>query len=142
MRLGFKQLRNKSQLRDWTDIRDMLGDTFLDAIERMPPRSPTAANTSTLGQVLPGGRPRSYRKLLWRLAMRRCRSQPNRQNARTGRNDCRILITRGAVSDVKATEFPDFLEQHVEALQRRVEEHPTPLTKRLNKAAARYNWAD
>lgn len=139
MRLGPKQLRNKSQLRDWSDIRDMLGDAFLDAIERMPlttdwnhARWPThplrgKGHTENCSSALP------------------CDVAEADRTAKMRELDAIVaglVITHGAVSDITAKEFPDVLEQHVEALRRLVEEPPTPLAERLNKATTRYKWAD
>ena len=35
MRLGSKQLRNRFEMRNWQDIRDMIGDAFTDSLARI-----------------------------------------------------------------------------------------------------------
>lgn len=50
-----------------------------------------------------------------------------------------LFITRAAIhSDVPADEFEEFMERHVEALQRLIEEHSVPLEDRISKAQGRY----
>ena len=51
-----------------------------------------------------------------------------------------LFISRAAASGVTADEFSDFMENHVNALQRASEEHPVPLNERIDKAAALYRW--
>ncbi len=49
-----------------------------------------------------------------------------------------IFITRAAISDVPADEFEVFMEKHVEALLRLVEEHSISVEERFSKAQGRY----
>ncbi|WP_419740284.1 hypothetical protein [Ruegeria sp.] len=49
-----------------------------------------------------------------------------------------LFVTRAAISDVTADEFNNFLEHHIEALVRIVNEHTTPLEERLAKSRGKY----
>jgi len=49
-----------------------------------------------------------------------------------------LFITRAAISGVSADEFDEFMEGHIEALSRLVDEHSIPLGERIVKARERY----
>ncbi|WP_264211152.1 hypothetical protein [Leisingera thetidis] len=51
-----------------------------------------------------------------------------------------LLVSRAAASEVKPHEFGEFLDGHIEAIRRMFDEHPTPLTGRIAKAARRYRF--
>ncbi|MBO9475464.1 hypothetical protein J7413_18115 [Shimia sp. R10_1] len=49
-----------------------------------------------------------------------------------------LFITRAAISGVSAEGFVEFMETHVEALERLAAEHPQPIAERIAKAGAKY----
>ncbi|WP_264211169.1 hypothetical protein [Leisingera thetidis] len=51
-----------------------------------------------------------------------------------------LLVSRAVASEVKPHEFRDFLDSHVETLQRQSDEHPVPIEERLGKAVGRYRF--
>ncbi len=51
-----------------------------------------------------------------------------------------LFVSRAAASGVKPEEFRDFIDTHVEALQRQSDEHPLAIDERLEKAASRYRF--
>ncbi|OWU66386.1 hypothetical protein ATO2_18895, partial [Roseovarius sp. 22II1-1F6A] len=149
LRLGSKQLRNKFQLRDWDDIRAMLGDAFTDAVKRVRYCTPTSDQN----------RARWPEHELWRqfelvigndLTANRSGVLPSivaeaNRTAKMRELDTQLaglLVTRAAISGVTAGEFAEFVDRHVEALRLHVNEHPQPLAERLRKATARYRWTD
>jgi hypothetical protein len=51
-----------------------------------------------------------------------------------------LFVSRAAISDVQQDEFYEFMERHIDALQRYSDEHPKALEERLQKASGRYRW--
>ncbi|MBO9409404.1 hypothetical protein J7399_18350 [Shimia sp. R9_1] len=49
-----------------------------------------------------------------------------------------LFVTRVAISGVSAEEFPEFMANHVEALERLAADHPQPIAERIAKAGAKY----
>lgn len=149
LRLGSKQLRDKFQLHNWADIRNILGDAFTDAVQRIRYCAPTRDQN----------RARWPTHALWRQmesvigndlaencsGVLPCDVADANRTAKMRELDAQLaglLVTRAAVSGVTADDFRDFLDGHTTALQRQVDEHPTPLVERLAKATARYRWTD
>ncbi|WP_328803219.1 hypothetical protein [Oceanomicrobium pacificus] len=145
MRLGSKQLRNKFEIRDWQDLQDVIGDAFTDALGRMRYCVPTPDSN----------RARWPTHELWSRfegvvendLMANCAGvlpsdviQANRA-AKMRELDAQLaglFVTRAAMSEVTAEAFPEFLESHVEALLRQMQEHPVSLADRIAKAGAKY----
>tara|TARA_R110002094_G_scaffold200383_2_gene172065 strand:- start:1954 stop:3105 length:1152 start_codon:yes stop_codon:yes gene_type:complete len=145
MRLGSKQLRNRFELRNWDDIRDTIGDAFTDATSRVRCCEPTHDRNRARWPV----------HSLWRLfesvigndlQHNCCGVLPSdvihaNRAAKMREIDaqlCGLFVTRAAISGVQADAFEGFMENHVNALLRYCEEHPTSLDERLGKAKARY----
>ena len=149
LRLGSKQMRNRFELRNWQDVRDTMGDAFTDAIKRIRYCDPTHDRN----------RARWPAHDLWRLfemiigndlQHNCCGVLPSdvihaNRAAKMREIDAQLsglFVTRAAISHVSAKAFEEFMEHHIEALQRIVGEHPTSLEERLAKAQARYRLAD
>ncbi|SMD13050.1 hypothetical protein [Primorskyibacter flagellatus] len=149
LRLGSKQLRNRFELRNWQDIRSTIGDAFTDATKRIRYCEPTHDRN----------RARWPAHDLWRmfdavigndLRHNCCGVLPSdvihaNRAAKMRELDaqiCGLFVSRAAISGVSAEEFSDFMETHVEALLRTVEEHSASLEERLAKAQNRYRLAD
>ena len=145
MRLGSKQLRNRFEMRNWQDVRDIIGDAFTDALGRIRYCMPTADRN----------RARWPTHELWRQfeavvgndLLQNCAGvlpsdviQANRA-AKMRELDAQLaglFVTRAAISGVSAEGFSDFLESHSDVLGRLVEENAAPLKERLAKARWRY----
>lgn len=147
LRTGRKQLRERFAIRGWDDLDAMIGDVFTDFCERMRYCIPTAdrnrarwpthelweAVTHTvaldlhenISGVLPCDMKDANREEHMRLLDRQLLG---------------LFISRAAASGVTYDEFSDFMENHINTLQRASDEHPVPLDERITKAAARYRW--
>ena len=147
LRMGQKQLRGKFEMHTWQDLRDTLGDAYDNALGRMRYCIPTNDSNRARWPV----------HELWRLfedtigndlSVHCCGVQPNQvinanRIAKIRELDRQLLglfVSRAAVSDVAPCDFYDFMERHIDALQRYSEEHPKPLEERLQKASGRYRW--
>ncbi len=148
MRLGSKQLRNRFEMRNWRDVRDIIGDAFTDALGRIRYCTPTAD----------GNRARWPTHELWRQfeavvgndLLQNCAgvlpsdvTEANRA-AKMRELDAQLaglFVTRAAISDVSADSFNEFLEKHTEVVVRLIEENSTPLPERLTKARGKYRLA-
>lgn len=145
LRLGKKQLRNKFELRCWHDLENSIGDAFADALSRLHFCEPTSDTN----------RARWPRHTLWSSFENVVGNDLNaycsgvlpsevifaNRAAKMRELDTQItglLITRAAISDVKADCFEDFVESHSEALLRLTREHQYSLAERLAKSRSRY----
>ncbi|WP_254443598.1 hypothetical protein [Ruegeria atlantica] len=145
MRLGSKQLRNRFEMRNWQDVRDVIGDAFTDALGRIRYCMPSAD----------GNRARWPTHELWQQVeavvgndlLQNCAGvlpsdvmEANRA-AKMRELDAQLLglfITRAAISDVSADSFSEFMEGHSDVLARLAVENTTPLEERLAKARGKY----
>ncbi|WP_320179498.1 hypothetical protein [Roseovarius pacificus] len=148
LRMGRKQLRERFDIRGWDDLNAQVGDAFTDFCERMRYCIPTAdrnrarwpthelweAVTHTvaldLHENIAGVLPRDVKD-----------ANRNAHIRMLDRQLLGLFISRAAASGVTASDFSDFMENHINALQRASDEHPVPLDERIGKAAARYRWA-
>lgn len=147
MRLGSKQLRNRFEMRNWQDVRNIIGDAFTDAVGRMHYCQPTRDTNPS----------RWPHHELWQQFVHvvgndlqaNCSGvlptdvKTANRNAKMREFDAQLLglfVSRAAISGVESGGFHDFMESHVDALQRLCREHPKPLGERLGKAAAKYRW--
>ncbi|MDE0591588.1 hypothetical protein OU789_16740 [Halocynthiibacter sp. C4] len=145
LRLGSRQLRTRYEMRNWKDVRDMIGDAFTDALGRIRYTIPT----------LDSNRARWPAHELWVLVVRAIKDriyfyqsgvEPSdvifaNRIAKQRELDAQIaglFVTRAAISYVTGDEFGDFLEQHVQTIERFVSEHKSPVAERISKARARY----
>ena len=145
MRLGSKQLRNRFEMRNWQDIRDMIGDAFTDSLSRI--RYCTATADSNRARWPVHELWRQFEDVVGNDLLQNCAGvlpsdviQANRM-AKMRELDAQLsglFITRAAISDVTAEEFTDFMESHVEALTRQTQEHPVSIEDRLSRAGAKY----
>ena len=147
LRLGQKQLRGKFEMRSWQDLRDTLGDAYHDALGRLRYCVPTSDSNRARWPV----------HELWRLFSDVIGSDlaancsgvlPNdvifaNKTAKMRELDRQLLglfVSRAAISEVSADAFFEFMEGHIDALQRYSDEHPKMLKERLQKASSRYRW--
>jgi hypothetical protein len=147
LRLEQKQLRGKFEMHTWQDLPDSIGGAYHDALNRMRYCIPT--NDSN--------RARWPAHELWRqfvdvigsdLSAHCCGVQPDQviyanRIAKMRELDRQLLglfVSRAAISEVPSDEFFEFMERHVDALQRYSDEHPKALEERLQKARGRYRW--
>ncbi len=145
--MGRKQLRERFDIRGWDDLNAQAGDAFTDFCERMRYCIPTADRN----------RARWPTHELWRAVTQTIEIDLHENIAGVLPRDVKdanrdahmrmldrqllgLFISRAAASGVTAGEFSDFMEYHVNALQRASDEHPVPLDERIDKAAARYRW--
>jgi hypothetical protein len=145
LRLGSKQLRNRFAMRSFQDVQDMIGDAFADALTRIHYCEPTSDRN----------RSRWPRHELWRLfeqvvgtdlLVNCCGVLPNdvrdaNKTEKMREIDAQLLglfVTRAAISDVASSDFHDFMENHVSALQTYSDAHPVALDERIGKAGSRY----
>lgn len=148
LRLGRKQLRERFDIRGWTDLQNMIGDAFTDFCDRMRYCIPTADcnrarwPTHELWQVVTHTVALDLHENIAGVLPRDVKDANRAEHMRMlDRQLLGLFISRAAASGVTADEFSDFMESHVNALQRTSEEHPVPVNERIDKAAARYRWA-
>jgi hypothetical protein len=145
LRMGSKQLRNKFEMRDWQDLRDLIGDAFTDFLGRVryttqtkdPNRSrwPTHELWEAVQGVI-GGDLLQYRSGVLPSDAKAANTAAKQRELNT--LTLGLLVSSAALTGVDADEFEGFLEAHIWALQRLSEEHPVPLVERLEKAKGRY----
>ena len=145
MRLGSKQLRNRFEMRNWQDIRDMIGDAFTDSLARILYCTPTADPNRSRWPVHSLWRQFEY--VIGNDLLHNCAGvlpsdviHANRA-AKMRELDARLselFINRAAISDVPADDFEEFMETHVEALARLADENPVPVKERIAKARGKY----
>ena len=145
LRLGSKQLRNRFEMRNWRDIHDMIGDAFTDALTRIRYTTPSSDRNRARWPV--HGLWWQYESVIGNDLLLNCAGvlpsdviHANRK-AKMRELDAQLsglFITRAAISDVSADRFDEFMENHVEALERLVTENRTPLDERISKARGKY----
>lgn len=145
MRLGSKQLRNRFEMRNWQDVRDIIGDAFTDAFGRIRYCIPTT--DSNRARWPSHELWQQFEAVIGNDLLQNCAGvlpneviQANRA-AKMRELDAQLaglFVTRAAISNVSADDFCNFMEHHVEALERLVAEHVTPIAERLSKAQAKY----
>ncbi len=145
MRLGSKQLRNRFEMRSWEDVHNIIGDAFTDALSRMRYSEPTTDSNRARWPVQ--GLWRQFEDVIGNdlrenyAGVLPCDVVKANRMAKMRELDAQLLglfVTRAAISGVSAEEFTEFLETHVEALERLATEHPQPIAERIAKAGARY----
>jgi len=148
LRLGRKQLRERFDIRGWTDLQNMIGDAFTDFCDRMRYCIPTADRnrarwpTHELWQAVTHTMALDLHENIAGVLPRDVKDANRAEQMRMlDRQLLGLFISRAAASGVTADEFSDFMENHVNALQRASDEHPVPVNERIDKAAARYRWA-
>ena len=147
LRMGSKQLRNRWEMRNWEDLRNIAGDAFPEFCERIrytfPTRDGNRARwpTHTLWQQVIGVIATDLQEhcsgVLPTDVIEANRTEHMRM---LDRQILGLFVSRAAASDVKPAEFRDFLDSHIEALKRYSDEHPVPIDERLGKAGNRYRF--
>ena len=145
LRLGSKQLRNRFEMRNWQDVRDIIGDAFTDALGRIRYTIPTTDRNRARWPV--HGLWQQFEAVIGSDLSQNCAGvlpcdviKANRA-AKMRELDAQLVglfVTRAAISEVTAEEFIDFIGSHIEALIRQMQEHPVPIADRLAKASAKY----
>ena len=145
MRLDSKQLRNRFEMRNWQDVRDVIGDAFTDALGRIRYTIPTTDRNRARWPV--HGLWQQFEAVIGNDLLQNCAGvlpsdviEANR-DAKMRELDAQLVglfITRAAISDVSGDGFDDFMKTHPEALMRLAKEHPVPVGDRIGKARSRY----
>ncbi|MCV6602640.1 MAG: hypothetical protein OIF54_13960 [Cohaesibacter sp.] len=145
MRLGSKQLRNRFEIRSWQDVHNIIGDAFNDALSRMRYAVPTTDSNRARWPV--HGLWRQFEDVIGNDLHENCVGvlpcdviKANRM-AKMRELDTQLLglfVTRAAISGVSAEEFAEFMNTHVDALERLTAEHPQPIAERIAKSYAKY----
>ena len=145
LRLGSKQLRNRFEMRNWQDVRNVVGDAFTDALTRMRYTVPTTDRNRARWPV--HGLWQQFEAVIGNDLLQNCAGvlpsdviEANR-DAKMRELDAQLVglfITRAAISDVSGDGFDDFMKTHPEALMRLAKEHPVPVGDRIGKARSRY----
>ena len=145
LRLGSKQLRNRFGMRNWQDLRDIIGDAFTDALSRIRYTIPTTDNNRARWPV--HGLWQQLEDVISNDLLQNCAGvlpseviEANRI-AKMRELDAQLVglfITRAAISDVTGDDFDEFMETHVEALKRLTKEHPVSTSERITKARSKY----
>ena len=143
--MGSKQLRNKWEMRSWTDLDAMIGDAYKDFCERIRYCIPTGDSNRARWPV----------HELWRVVtdvlehdLSGMRSGVVPEGAKEANRaehkrmlDMQILgllVSRAAAERIDGDGFGTFMKRHLLALREASNEHPVPLDKRIAKAAGRY----
>lgn len=132
-------------MRSWEDIHNIIGDAFTDALSRMRYCLPTTDRNRARWPV--HGLWTQFENAIGNDLLVNCSGvlpsdviKANRI-AKMRELDAQLLgllITRAAISGVKAEEFPEFMERHVEALVRLADEAEVTVEEKIAKAAAKY----
>lgn len=147
LRTGSKQLRNKWEMRSWTDLDAMIGDAFNDFCERIRYCVPTADSN----------RARWPLHELWNVVrnivahdLRNMRSGviPDDVKSANRAEHLRmldgmilgLLVSRAAAEGIKDDEFNEFMKNYSIAWRKTSREHPILIEERLTKAAGRYRF--
>lgn len=148
LRMGRKQLRKRFDIRGWDDLQTMIGDAFTDFCERMryciptPDRNRARWPTHELWEAVMHSVALDLHENISGVLPRDVKDANSAEHMRMlDRQLLGLFISRAAASGITAHEFSDFMENHVNALQRVSDSHPVPLNARIGKAAARYRWA-
>lgn len=147
LRMGSKQLRNRWEMRSWSDLRAVIGDALTDFTQRIRYTAPTADSN----------RARWPAHELWDmveaviaadLAAMRSGVVPDEvkdanRTEHMAMLDAQILgllVSRAAAGGIPADSFDAFLKSHLFTLKDASKAHPLPIDERLAKSAARYRF--
>ena len=147
LRMGSSQLRNRWEMRTWSDLRAVIGDAFTDFTSRIrytaPTHDPNRARwpTHTLWDVV-------IDTIATDLAAMRSGVIPDdvktaNRLAHQRMLDAQILgllVSRAAAGGVEADDFDGFMKGHLHALRDASKDHPRPIAERLAKAGGRYRF--
>ncbi len=132
-------------MRSWEDVHNIIGDAFTDALSRMRYSEPTTDRNRARWPV--HGLWRQFEDVIGNDLHENCAGvlpcdvvKANRM-AKMRELDAQLLglfVTRAAISGVDAEGFAEFMETHVEALERLAKEHPQPIAERIAKAGSRF----
>ncbi|WP_037317879.1 hypothetical protein [Ruegeria halocynthiae] len=145
MRLGSKQLRNRFEMRNWQDVRNIIGDAFTDALGRIRYCIPTTDSNRARWPAHENWQ--QFEAVVGNDLLQNCAGvlpcdviQANRA-AKMRELDAQLaglFVTRAAISEVSADELEGFMERHTEVLVRLIKEHSAPAKERLAKTRGRY----
>ena len=147
LRMGSKQLRNKWEIRGWTNLDAMIGDAFCDFCDRIRYCIPTA----------------DYNRARWPLHelwdviksvviddLRTMRSGVVPENIKSANRaehmrmldgqTLGLLVARAAAAGIDKSSFESFIADHVGILTELSRKHPTLIDERLAKAAGKYHF--
>ena len=145
--MGSKQLRNRWEMRSWTDLHAVIGDAYSDFTQRIRYCAPTTDSN----------RARWPQHELWDVVREviatdlggmRSGVVPDEVKDANRSEHMRMLdrqllglfVSRAAASEIISDAFAELMEAHVEALLRASDEHPVPIGERLGRAAGRYQF--
>lgn len=147
MRLGSKQLRNRFNMRNWQDVRDMIGDAFADSLNRIRYCLPNSDRNRARWPV--HGLWQQFETVICNDLLQNSAGvlpsnvvEANR-SAKMRELDAQLtglFVTRAAISGVTAEGFAEFMDGHVAALERLALEHSVPVGERIAKARTRYRF--
>ena len=147
LRMGRKQLRERFDIRGWDDLDAMIGDAFTEFCKVMRYCIPTNDRnrarwpTHELWEAVTDTVAADLQENVAGVLPRDVKDANRAEHMRMlDRQLLGLFISRAAASRISADDFSNFMESHVNALQRASDEHPVPLDERIGKAAARYRW--
>lgn len=147
LRMGSKQLRNRWEMRSWSDLRAVIGDALTDFTQRIRYTAPTADSNrarwpshelwDVVQEVIATG-----------LAAMRSGVLPDEVKDANRAEHMRmldaqilgLLVSRAAAGGIDETGFDAFLKGHLHSLRDASKAHPLPIAERLAKSAARYRF--
>ncbi|SFS22261.1 hypothetical protein [Yoonia litorea] len=147
LRAGRKQLRDKFDIRGWSDLEASIGDVFqhfcksirycIPITDQNRARWPTHELWTAVEQTIADNLQDSIAGVLPRDV-----KEANRQEhmEMLDRQLLGLFVSRAAASGIKTEGFPDFLADHILTLLRASDGHPVELDTRIAKAVARYRW--
>lgn len=148
LRVGRKQLRERFGIRGWADLHAQVGDAFTDFCVGMRYCIPTKDRNRArwpiheLWQAVAHTVAQDLHANISGTLPRDVKDANRAEHMRMlDRQLLGLFISRAAASGVTARDFSDFMEGHINALQRASDEHPVPLDERIEKVAARYRWS-
>lgn len=147
LRMGSKQLRNRWDMRSWSELDALIGDAYAEFVERIrycaPPhdrnrsRWPTHELWDTVAEVIATD-----------LGTMRSGVIPDEVKDANRAEHMRmldaqilgLLVSRAAAGGIKPDAFDGFVRAHLLTLREASKEHPVPIAERLAKSAGRYRF--
>lgn len=147
LRMGSKQLRNRWEMRSWSDLDALIGDAYAEFTDRIRYCTPTHDRnrarwpTHELWQVVTD-------TIATNLGTMRSGVIPDEVKDANRAEHMRMLdvqilglmVSRAAAGGIAPDAFDGFMRAHLLALREASREHPVPIEERLAKSKARYRF--